>query len=101
MTQREAALTGMLEYHQRHEGYVARERAEWERTRWQVFVMMQMHPYIKDHQKAKTPQTWIPFPWEKLEEREVKPEDIRITASQRSTLDKMLRDFIDKRSNAI
>lgn len=46
----------------RAEGKAQEERLEWERTRWHAFMLMRMHPYMK--QKPNTPQAWVRFPWE-------------------------------------
>ena len=67
MTELQAGWTSYSEYRMRFEGEEQRERQEWERTRWMAFLMMQMHPYIKQHQKPGTPMAWLPFPWEKSE----------------------------------
>lgn len=52
----------MDEYRLRAEGKAEEERHEWERARWQMYMVVQMHPYLK--QKPKTPQEWVKFPWE-------------------------------------
>jgi hypothetical protein len=65
MTCEQAGRTSMTEYLLRFKGWQQEQRIEWERARWQMFLLMQMHPYIKQHNKAKTPKDWIPFEWEK------------------------------------
>jgi hypothetical protein len=64
-TVKEAALTSLEEFNLLAEGFTQGQQEEWERARWQMFLLMQMHPYIKQHNKAKTPKDWIPFEWEK------------------------------------
>lgn len=72
MTCEQAGRTSMAEYKLRLEGWHKKERIEWERARWQIFLLMQMHPNIKQHNKAKTPKEWIPFAWE-IEKKERNP----------------------------
>jgi hypothetical protein len=84
MTCREAAETSMTEYRLRVEGYQQRQRQEWEKARWQMFLAMQMHPYIK--KKPSTPQDWIPFEWEKKQRKEVDPSVYRMTEADKEKL---------------
>ena len=68
MTIEQAGWVSMREYLLRRKGEDEKERVLWERARWQMFLTMQMHPHIKAHQKPKTPEAWIRFPWEKGQE---------------------------------
>lgn len=95
MTELQAGWTSYREYRLRFEGEEQRERQEWERTRWMAFLMMQMHPYIKQHQKPGTPQRWIPFPWEN--DAVIAPEGgWGVTEEQSNELNAILTAFIEK-----
>ena len=52
----------------RVKGKQEEEQREWERERWHAYMMMRMHPYMK--QKPNTPQAWVKFPWEQEERKE-------------------------------
>lgn len=67
MTREQAGWTSYEEYVMRKKGKDEEAKEKWEIARWQLFIQMQMHPYIKKEQKAKNPQEWIPFGWEKQE----------------------------------
>lgn len=81
----------------RGKAHQRREQAEWERARWQMFIAMQMHPYMKPHAKKKTPQAWIPFAWERA--ATVTKEDREVTADEAKQLGNLLEDFRNKRRN--
>lgn len=49
----------------RKEGKEQEERIAWERARWMKFLDLQMNPNIKKGHKPSSPQSWIPFPWER------------------------------------
>ena len=70
------------------------ERSKWELARWQMFLALQMQPFIKQHSKPKTVQAWIRFPWERPEV--VTKEDCKVTTEQTEQLNNMLQDFIRK-----
>lgn len=94
MTQEQAGWTSYTEYRQRIEGKEQEERMQWERARWQMFLLMQMHPNIKKHQKPATPQSWIRFPWEK---QMITPDEVRpVTERMQKKLTELLNDFIDR-----
>jgi hypothetical protein len=86
----------MSEYLMRCEGYQQRRRDEWERARWQMFLAMQMHPYIKQHNKAKTPQEWIEFAWEKAEKKDKDVSQFLMTEEEKKSVmaqfEKMRKD---------
>jgi hypothetical protein len=44
--------------------YDEKEKADWVKRRWELYIMMQMHPYIKAYNKPHSPEQWIHFPWE-------------------------------------
>lgn len=65
MTQEQAGWTSFREYEIRRKAAEEKDREDWEKRRWELFIMMQMHPHMKPHQKPKSPDKWIRFPWEK------------------------------------
>lgn len=67
---REAALTSFEEFELLAEGHRMREREEWERTRWMVFMEWSISPNLK--RRPHTPQDVIRFPWEKETTTDVK-----------------------------
>lgn len=81
----------MDEYKMLAEGKAEEERSKWERTRWQVFMMMQMHPYMK--KKPNTPQEMIRFPWEEEKQKQIEGWQTSEEESQR------LRDIIEDYRN--
>lgn len=95
LTQEQAGWLTTREIEARRDAAAQRARQEWERARWQVFMMMQMHPYMKPHQKARTPQAWISFPWEK--EAGITTEDTKINGQQEEQLATVLHDFIKRK----
>lgn len=62
-TLREAAMTSEEEYRLLRDGYEAREREEWEKLRWRVYMEWSISPNLK--KRPRTPQDVIRFPWEK------------------------------------
>lgn len=66
----------------------------WERARWQMFLVMQMHPNLKAHNKPKTPTEWVRFPWEGG--TETTPEKVEITAEQIEQLNALKEAFKKK-----
>lgn len=87
MTEEQAGRTSYREFLLRAEGHRDAERREWERARWQMFLLMQMHPNIKKHNKPKTPQEWIPFEWEKRREiRADAPRKCKVTDKEKEML---------------
>lgn len=65
MSQEQAGNTGYSEYRQRYDGKKEEYQEKWEIARWEIFMLMSMHPYIKASKKPKTPQSFYRFPWEK------------------------------------
>lgn len=88
----------LREYNIRGKGLYEKKKEEWDVARWQMFLAMQMHPYIKSHQKPKTPQSWIQFAWEK-DQTEINVEDVMISNIQEQALNNILQTFINKRKN--
>ena len=98
MTCRQAAETSMIEYRLRAEGYQQQQRLEWEKARWQMFIAMQMHPYLK--QKPRTPKDWIPFAWEQEEQRkEIDPSVYRMTEAEKEKLAEIFGRMKSKKDN--
>lgn len=64
----QAGWVSFHEYELRRKGYEEKEREDWTKRRWELFILMQMHPNIKTHNKPTTPELWIPFAWEKAVE---------------------------------
>ena len=90
MTREAAAWCSFEEYKMRVEGMQQAERQEWERARWQVFMMMRMHPYMK--QKPSTPQDFVRFPWE-YEQKNVIPQDIHTSEDEVSRLKEIFTQY--------
>lgn len=67
---KQAAMTSKEEYDLLVEGHNAREREEWERLRWRVFMDWSISPNLK--RRPHTPQDVVRFPWEKEKAAEVK-----------------------------
>lgn len=65
MTCEQAGWVSFHEFSVRRKAYEQKEREDWIKRRWELFILMQMHPYIKQYNKPKTAERWIPFPWEK------------------------------------
>lgn len=61
---KQAAMTSKEEYDLLVEGHNAREREEWERLRWRVFMDWSISPNLK--RRPHTPQDVVRFPWEKV-----------------------------------
>ena len=96
MTREQAGWTSYEEYVMRKKGKVDEEREKWEIARWQLFIQMQMHPYIKQHQKARTPQSWIPFGWDKENDRPI-PEDAgKVTQEEKDTFKRLYEAYISR-----
>jgi hypothetical protein len=92
MTEEQAGWVTLREFRTRQKAQERREQEEWERARWQMFLVMQMHPHIKKGQKPHTAQAWIRFPWEKAEAGVTK-EDCKVERHEVEQLGKLLKDF--------
>lgn len=98
MSAEQAGWTSQREFELRLKGWQERERREWERARWQMFLLMRMHPNIKDHKKPKSPQEWIPFDWER-KRKEVKasaPKRCKVTRKEINKLKEIFDETINK-----
>lgn len=96
MTREQAGWTSYEEYTMRRKGKDEEQKERWEIARWQMFIEMQMHPYIKSHQKAKTPQSWIAFPWDKENERSI-PEDAgKVTQEEKDAFKNLYEKYINR-----
>lgn len=56
-----------------------------------MFLAMQMHPYMKPHQKKRTPQAWIQFPWEQA--AATTKEDREVSAEESAQLRNLVEDY--------
>ena len=99
MTEEQAGRTSYREFLLRAEGHRDAERREWERARWQMFLLMQMHPNIKKHHKPKTPQEWIPFEWERKKRMiEAKaPKRCKVTKKEMDKLEAIFNETINRK----
>ena len=98
MTESQAAWTSVREYKLRSKGYHDKERAQWERSRWMMFLALQMQPFIKKHSKPSTPQSWIRFPWETERWKEIRPEECVVTAEQAEKLTILAKRLKERRN---
>jgi hypothetical protein len=97
MTAEQAGRTTVREFNLKHKARTEAERSKWELARWQMFLALQMQPFIKQHSKPRTAQAWIKFPWEKV--KEVTKEDCKVGTQEQEQLNRMLQDFIKKQGN--
>lgn len=65
MSCEQAGWVSFHEFAVRSKAYEEKEREDWSKRRWELFILMQMHPHIKSYNKPTTPEKWIAFPWEK------------------------------------
>ena len=65
MTCEQAGWVTFKEYALRCKGYEQKERRDWEKRRWELFIQMQLMPFVKQTSKPRTPDRWLTFPWEK------------------------------------
>lgn len=86
----------MREYLLLHDDAEKEERRRWERARWQMFLALNMNPYVKH--KPSTPERWMPFSWEKeTESQRAEQGDWIVTDEESKELNKMLEEFIKSR----
>lgn len=97
MTEEQAGFTTAREFNLKVKARQEEQQSRWELARWQMFLALQMQPFIKSHSKPKDVKKWIIFPWEKAQE--VTREEIRIQGYEKEQLNKMLRDFIKRQNN--
>ena len=97
MTAEQAGRTTVREFNLKHKARQEAEQSRWELARWQMFLALQMQPFVKQHSKPKNVQAWIRFPWE--QQKEVKKEDIKVGTQETEQLNAMLQDFIRRQNN--
>lgn len=86
----------MREYRLLREAEERKERKAWVLARWQMFLALQMNPYVK--RKPSTPALWAPFPWEREAEAERAMDgDWSISGEERRELDRIMEEFINRR----
>lgn len=96
MTEEQAGWVTIREFLARQKAYEKKNQEEWERARWQMFLVMQMHPNIKKAQKPGSPTAWIRFPWENPAEG-ITAEDCHVNEEQQEQLDELLQNFINRK----
>jgi hypothetical protein len=77
MTIVQAAKTSYEEFLLLTEGKAAEDHAEWERTRWMVFMDWAVSPNLK--RRPNKPQDVVTFPWEETKGKEIEYEPITET----------------------
>lgn len=93
-TESEAGRTTVREFLLLREAAEQAERRRWERARWQMFLMLQQNPYVK--QKPSTPALWVPFGWEKEAEiKRAQSGEWAVSDKEKKELDAMLQEFIN------
>lgn len=93
MTETQAGWVTAREFTLRYRAHKEAEQTKWELARWQMFLALQMQPFIKQQNKPKDAKAWITFPWETTERRTPTPEDCRVTEYEKQQLAEMLRKF--------
>lgn len=97
MTAEQAGWVTLREFNAKVQAWERRTQEEWERARWQMFLVMQMHPHLKPHSKPKDPRTWIAFPWEKM--KEITIEDCKVTDTEKEQLGRLLELYRNRKKN--
>lgn len=97
-SEEEAGWVSMRQYILLREAAEQDERRKWERARWQMFLALQMNPYVK--QKPSTPALWVPFSWEKdAEAARAQEGDWQVSRHEQLELDRLLEDFIKSKEH--
>ena len=97
-SEEEAGWVSMRQYILLREAAEQDERRKWERARWQMFLALQMNPYVK--QKPSTPALWVPFAWEKdAEAARAQDGDWQVSRNEQLELDRLLEDFITSKGH--
>ena len=94
MTAEQAGFTTVRELNLKAKARREAEQSRWELARWQMFLALQMQPFVKN--KPKDIKAWIPFPWERV--IEVRKEDCKVTNDEARQLDNLLADFIRRQN---
>ena len=95
MTAEQAGFTTVREFNLKVKARREAEQSRWELARWQMFLALQMQPFVKSHSKPKDAKAWITFPWE-VETASVRKEDTIVTEEQSRQLNDWLADFIKR-----
>ena len=94
MTEVQAGFTTVRELNLKAKARREAEQSRWELARWQMFLALQMQPFVKN--KPKDIKAWITFPWERVVE--VRKEDCKVTNDEARQLDNLLADFIRRQN---
>lgn len=86
----------MREFRLLREAAEQAERRRWARARWQMFLAMQLSPYVRN--KPSSPELWVPFGWERqVQEKRAKEGDWSVSSGERQELDRIMDEFIRTR----
>lgn len=94
MTEEQAGFTTAREFNLKVKARQEEQQSRWELARWQMFLALQMQPFIKSHSKPKDVKAWIMFPWERV--KEVRKEDCKVTSDEAQQLSNLLSDFLSR-----
>jgi hypothetical protein len=94
MTEEQAGFTTAREFNLKVKARQEEQQSRWELARWQMFLALQMQPFIKSHSKPKDVKAWITFPWERV--KEVRKEDCKVTSDEAQQLSNLLSDFLSR-----
>lgn len=83
----------MEEYRMLRDGKERQMQERWELARWQMYMLMQMHPYIKKHNKNVRIEDWVRFPWEVKEKVRDVPERIGVTEEEVNELERIFNEL--------
>lgn len=97
MTTAQAGFTTLREFNIKMKARQESEQAKWELARWQMFLAMQMQPFVKPQNKPKDIRAWIPFPWEKATQEKITKDDCKITDTELEQLGILLKQFKSRR----
>ena len=99
-SEREAALVSRHEYELLAKGVERGLQERMEIARWIVFHIYSQNPYIKPP-RAKSPQSYLRFPWEEPTEDEVEQvaTDCRVSEAEAAILDKIFAELEKQRES--
>ena len=99
MTQVQAARTSMGEYLQRRKGAEEEQHERWELARWLAWHSYNLSPFLKAHNRPKTPKDLTTFPWEgpTKKQKRITRKDARVTDAERAALDAIMKDFYQRK----
>lgn len=95
MTATQAGFTTLREFNVKMKARQEAQQAKWELARWQMFLAMQMQPFIKPHSKPKDIRAWIAFPWERV--KEITRKDCKVTDMEIEQLGRLLEYYKNRR----